>query len=259
MNFMDIDTRNGINAINNNTGCLDNLNELGLYLSKETSPEAINTLKLMILASGASKLDKELDINKVKKYTVEKWYGDVIQRENIVGNLSFNPSNVAIELLETLIQNYKVNMNIIPYGSGYPYFTYFARSFSWIESSHDRFYKRYDMIDKKLDILSYMIDNGRLLPSQIKDIKYYIETVLEYKNRYSYTKEQLLKMEVMLKYQLSKYKRAKFEENENIKNEFYDKLTDYVFLSDGVDFITEEFPNIIEKIRNDNKIKRLKK
>ena len=254
MKFMDNYTRMGIDSINRNTESLDNLNEIGLYLSKEASPEAINTLKLMILANGAGKLDKELDINKVKKYSIEKWYGDVVRRENIIGNLSFNPSNVAIELVETLVQNYKVNLNVIPYGSGYPYFTYFVRSLSWIESSCDTFYKRYDMVDKKLDILSYMVDNGMLLPSQIENIKYYIEHITLDNSNYSFTKEQLLRMEVLLKYQLPKYKRTKFSGVHNRKELFYDKLSDYNFGS--VDYIQDEFPSIIEKTRTDVKVKR---
>ena len=255
MKFMDNYTRMGIDSINKNTESLDNLNEIGLYLSKESSPEAINSLKLMILASGAKKLDKELDINKVKKYSIEKWYGDVIRRENIIGNLSFNPSNVAIELMETLVQNYKVKLNVIPYGTGYSYFTYFVRSLSWIESSHDTFYKRYDMVDKKLDILSYMVDNGMLLSSQIEDINYYIDQILMDEKNYSYTKEQLLRMQVLLKYQLRSYKRKSFEEKLDKKELFYDKLTDFPISGSDIDYIQDEFPNIIEKTITDIKVK----
>ena len=259
MKFMDDYTRRGLTSLNRNTESLNDLNELGLYLSKETTPEAINTLKLMILANGAGRLDKDFNINKVKKYKETKWYGDVDRRENIIGNLSFNPQNVANELVEILIQNYNVNMNIVPYGSGYSYFKFWVRSFAWIESSNDRFYKRYDMIDKKLDILSYMVDNGALLPSQVQDIKYYIEPIFEDKRNYAYTKEQLLRMQVLLKYQLPNYKRKKFEEKQNKEKLFEDKLTNFYFPSSYTDFIQEEFPRIIDITKSEGKKKVLKR
>lgn len=249
MKYMDDYTRMGLTAFKRNVEDLNNLNELGLYLAKETEPEAINTLKLMILANGAGYLAKKFDINKIKKYKENKWYGDIDKRENIIGELSFNPQNVANELIETLMQNYNVNMNVVPYGTGCSYFTLWIRSMVRIENYHDKFYKRYDMVDKKLDIITYMVESGLLLPSQIQDIKYYINQILENIEHYKFTKEQLIRMQVLLKYQLPKHKKKKFEEKENKQELFYEKLTDFYFSSSDIDYIEEEFPKIIEKVK----------
>lgn len=61
--------KSGIDILNDTTKDLKNLNELGIYLAKQTDINALKSLKLLILASENSMLDKDFDINSVKSYT----------------------------------------------------------------------------------------------------------------------------------------------------------------------------------------------
>ena len=58
------------------------------------------------------------------------------------------------------------------------------------------FYKRYDMIDKKLDMVSYMLDYELLDNSQTDLLLTCFDRCIQ--NKYHYTKEQLLKMKEMI-------------------------------------------------------------
>jgi len=185
--------RSGIDILNDTTKDLKNLNELGIYLAKQTDIDALKSLKLLILASENSRLDKDFDINSIKTYT-ESFGNDVYKRnESVIGNLSRNPQNIGLELMEFILHNYKVNLKIEPFDSGYTIFDFWARSFARIEDDQDIFYKRYDMIDKKIDIASYMINNELIDYNQIDFLLTSFDRCIQ--RKHGYTKEQLLKMQ----------------------------------------------------------------
>lgn|GEM_PF-1935996 len=182
----------GIHILNDTTKDLENLNELGIYLARETNVDALKSLKLIVLASETKLLKKEFDINHVKTYT-DPFENSIYKRnETVFGNLAVNPQNFGLELADYILRNYKVDLGIEPFASGYTIFDFFARSFARIEYDEDPFYKRYDMIDKKLDMVSYMLDNELLDISQTDLLLTYFGRCI--KNSYSYTNEQLLKM-----------------------------------------------------------------
>ena len=89
--------KSGIDILNDTTKDLKNLNELGIYLAKQTDINALKSLKLLILASENSMLEKDFDINGVKSYT--KTIIDVTRKinESVIGNLSMNPQNIGLE------------------------------------------------------------------------------------------------------------------------------------------------------------------
>ena len=185
--------KSGIAILNDTTKDLKNLNELGIYLAKQTDINALKSLKLLILASENSMLDKDFDINSIKSYT-ETFMRDTYKRyESVVGNLSMNPQNIGLELMDYILQNYKVDLTVQPYNSGYTIFDFWARSFARIEDDQDIFYKKYDMIDKKLEIASYMIQNGLLDVNQIDFLLTSFDRCIQ--RKYFYTKEQLLRMQ----------------------------------------------------------------
>lgn len=185
--------KSGIAILNDTTKDLKNLNELGIYLAKQTDIDALKSLKLLILASENSMLDKYFDINSVKSYT-ETFIRDTYKRnESVVGNLSMNPQNIGLELMDYILKNYKIDLTVQPYDSGYTIFDFWARSFARIEDDQDTFYKRYDMIDKKLEIASYMIQNGLLDVSQIDFLLTSFDRCIQ--RKHSYTREQLLRMQ----------------------------------------------------------------
>ena len=188
--------KSGIAILNDTTKDLKNLNELGIYLAKQTDIDALKSLKLLILASENSMLDKDFDINSVKSYT-ETFIRDTYKRnESVVGNLSMNPQNIGLELMDYILKNYKIDLTVHPYDSGYTIFDFWARSFARIEDDQDTFYKRYDMIDKKLEIASYMIQNGLLDVNQIDFLLTSFDRCIQ--RKHSYTREQLLRMQEML-------------------------------------------------------------
>ncbi len=190
----------GIHILNDTTKDLENLNELGIYLARGTNVDALKSLKLIVLASETKLLEKSFDINYVKTYTnsfENSIYNSIYKRnETVFGNLAVNPQNFGLELADYILHNYKVDLGIEPFTSGYTIFDFFARSFARIEYDEDPFYKRYDMIDKKLDMVSYMLDYELLDNSQTNLLLTYFDRCIQ--NKYHYTKEQLLKMKEMI-------------------------------------------------------------
>ena len=188
--------KSGIHILNDTTKDLENLNELGIYLARETNVDALKSLKLIVLASETKLLEKSFDINYVKTYT-NSFENSIYKRnETVFGNLAVNPQNFGLELADYILHNYKVDLGIEPFTSGYTIFDFFARSFAKIEYDEDPFYKRYDMIDKKLDMVSYMLDYELLDNSQTDLLLTYFDRCIQ--NKYHYTKEQLLKMKEMI-------------------------------------------------------------
>ncbi len=182
----------GIHILNDTTRDLENLNELGIYLARETNVDALKLLKLIVLASETKLLEKSFDINHVKTYTAPFENSIYKRNETVFGNLAVNPQNLGLELADYILHNYKVDLGIEPFTSGYTIFDFFARSFARIEYDEEPFYKRYDMIDKKLDMISYMLDYELLDNSQTDLLLTYFDRCIQ--NKYSYTNEQLLKM-----------------------------------------------------------------
>jgi len=186
----------GIHILNDTTKDLENLNELGIYLARGTNIDALKSLKLIVLASETKLLEKSFDINYVKTYT-NSFENSIYKRnETVFGNLAVNPQNFGLELADYILHNYKVDLGIEPFTSGYTIFDFFARSFARIEYDEDPFYKRYDMIDKKLDMVSYMLDYELLDNSQTDLLLTCFDRCIQ--NKYHYTKEQLLKMKEMI-------------------------------------------------------------
>lgn len=186
----------GIHILNDTTKDLENLNELGIYLARETNVDALKSLKLIVLASETKLLEKSFNINYVKTYT-NSFENSIYKRnETVFGNLAVNPQNFGLELADYILHNYKVDLGIEPFTSGYTIFDFFARSFARIEYDEDPFYKRYDMIDKKLDMVSYMLDYELLDNSQTDLLLTCFDRCIQ--NKYHYTKEQLLKMKEMI-------------------------------------------------------------
>ena len=266
--------KSGIAILNDTTKDLKNLNELGIYLAKQTDIDALKSLKLLILASENSMLDKYFDINSVKSYT-ETFIRDTYKRnESVVGNLSMNPQNIGLELMDYILKNYKIDLTVQPYDSGYTIFDFWARSFARIEDDQDTFYKRYDMIDKKLEIASYMIQNGLLDVSQIDFLLTSFDRCIQ--RKHSYTREQLLRMQeifdsVKLKEQLElnvahlitqnkiELNCSKDElvkkllsiesqvESSSNRRDSWDELSNYQMLNDQCVYMLQTIPTLVKK------------
>ncbi len=186
--------RSGIEILNDVTENLENLNNLGIYLAKQTDINALKTLKLLILASEIKRLDKPFNIhahNTCLEF-IERNGIKHTQKENVVGNLSLNPQNFALELMDYIIKNYPVNLNFECFGI-YSILDVWNRSFIRMDNyDMDHFYKRYDMIDKKMDMLEFMFLNGLLTKKQVSDLLNTYEFCLN--NATHFSKEQLQRM-----------------------------------------------------------------
>ena len=68
-----------------------------------------------------------------------------------------------------------------------------VRSFQRIEYDEDPFYRRYDMVDKKLNIIKYLVSSGLLNPEDIDTLYMVFSRCIE--NPYGYSLENLRKME----------------------------------------------------------------
>lgn len=188
--------RSGITILNDVTGELDDLNKLGIYLAKQTDINALKTLKLLILASTNKRLYKTFDINYINTFTYLKENVTGIEhkrKENIVSNLSLNPQNFALELMEYIVKNYPIDLDFKCYGI-YSILDMWNRSFQRMEySDMDPFYKRYDMVDKKMDILDFYLKNGLLSNEQITSLIETYTSCLDGESKF--TKEQFQRME----------------------------------------------------------------
>lgn len=187
--------KNGIDILNKTTKELKNLNGLGIYLSKQTYIDALKVLKLMVLSCETGMVDKKIDVNAINKYTY--LIGETARikhqpSENIIGNLSMNPQNFALEFMEYLSKNYCINYNFECYGT-YSILENWLRSFKWMDwADSDMFYKRYDMIDKKMDIIEFLMNNGLISKEQIDSILTTYKYIL--KENANFTQNQLQRM-----------------------------------------------------------------
>lgn len=221
-------------------------------------------------------LDKDfnININSIKTYT-ETIIRDTYKRnESLIGNLSMNPQNIGLELMDYILHNYEVDLTVQPYDSGYTIFDFWARSFARIEDDQDIFYKRYDMIDKKLEIASFMIQKGLLDINQIDFLLTTFDRCIQ--RKHSYTEEQLLRMQeifnnIKLKEQLelnvanlvtqNKIKlncsrdelikklsetRTQVEASSD-KTDFWDELLNYQMLNDQCIYMLQTIPTLVKK------------
>lgn len=186
----------GTDILNKSTENLKDLNELGIYLSKQTDINALKVLKLMILTSELNYLNKPFDINSIKTSTKKIGDNERQINESIIGNLSMNPQYFGLEIMEFIIKNFKVDLNLEPYNSGYSIFDFWMHTFSEIEWNQNQLYKRYDMVDKKINMIDFMIENNFLNKKQLNCILSELNICI--KKKFSYTPEQLSNMEKLV-------------------------------------------------------------
>ncbi len=266
--------KSGIEILNDTTKDLKNLNELGIYLAKQTNIDALKSLKLLILASENSMLNKDFNINSIKTYTETIMRDTHKRNESVIGNLSMNPQNIGLELMDYIIHNYEVDLTLQPYDSGLTIFDFWTRSFVRIEYDQDIFYKRYDMINKKLEIISFMIQKGLLDVNQIDFLLTVFDRCIQRKQ--FYTEEQLLRMQeifnnIKLKEQLElnvanliTQKKIKLNcsrdelikklsetrtqvEASSDKTDFWDELLNYQMLNDQCIYMLQTIPTLVKK------------
>lgn len=264
--------RSGIKLLNDKTKELENLNELAIYLSKQVDSSSLQILKLIILASETKKLNKKFDINYIIK-APEEIYS---KKQNVSGNLSMNPQRIALNLFEYISKNYPIDWNFECYGIYSIFDLWLISLLRMGYDVNDLFYQRYDMLDKKLDILDFAIDNGLLQKKQVLEL---IE-IYKYKEKYAKDLTPLQKQRIIYRInQLTQYyklhdhitsikgisKKAKEKEHEEIDrimkisrnpaNYIYKscrenakiELENFEMLNDDCSYIYEKIPRLIKQ------------
>lgn len=184
--------KNAITIFNNVTKDLKNYNKLGVYLAEERDIDALKTLKLLLLLDKSGKLLKEVDVNFLCSYI----YRGVQQKENIVSCLAINPQNYALEIFDYIVKNYDVKYNFT-YLTGESIIDLWLNSFINIDDDCENiFYKRYDMIDYKLEIIDYLVSNRLLSKNQVNRVRNQYKYLLE--NSHAFSKEQLWKIKYFI-------------------------------------------------------------
>ena len=270
---MNLYVKSGIAILNDTTKNLKDLNELGIYLSKQTNIDALKSLKLLILASESSRLNKDLDINHIKSYPETLYHDTYTRNESIVGNLSMNPQNLALDLMDYILHHYKVDLTVHPYGKGSTIFALWAGAFVGIGNEENTFYNRYDMTNKRLEIISYMIENDLLDAEEIEFLSILLDRCIQ--KKYAYTSEHLLKMQEIFnninfkknlklnitnliaqdKIQLNcsqdeLIKELLLVENKkesSDKTTSWDKLSNYFMLNDQCLYMLQTIPTLVKK------------
>lgn len=177
-----------VGSLVKSTSNLKNLNGLSIYLAKDTNPTSLNILKLILLLYKTNIANNmKLDINAVREITINE---QKVQ-ESIASSLMNNPQNYALEILELLVKYYDVDLDNTRI-SGKTSFFNFAVSMMKIEERNHPFYHRYDMTDKKLDIIEFVIKYSLATEEDLDDIHTVLNRCLE--NKYGYTDYQLLRM-----------------------------------------------------------------
>ena len=139
----------------------------------------------------------------------------------------------------------------------------------------DFFYKRYDMIDKKLDIIDFMIENGLLTKKQLNELIYTYTTCVDNNNNFTAEQKQRMKskIEQLIQFDklhkhisatknLSKEKREKEHDiidkitgiSRNINYEIYsncrtnaeEEIQNYKMQNDQCHYMLNEIPRLIK-------------
>ncbi len=275
---MDYYVNYGIEILNDTTKSLKNLNELGIYLSKQIDIQALKSLKLMILASSTSLLEKSLDIHaiKVRREVLSHMnlednigydkkrrrtiiYDFIEKRESMIGNLAMNPQNFALALLEFLLHTRKIDFMMHPKivqplletseNDSYTIFDLWVSSFTRIETEDDFFYQRYDMVDKKLEMLEYMIENHLIDLDSISWLTISLTACI--KSKYSYTENQLMKTQKILQ-KLKEIEFTKIHEKQSNRNLeeikiCQEELSRYTLGNQQCQYMLKTIPTLIKR------------
>ena len=168
--------------MNNNTeSCINLINridekkyyDLALSLSAKSESYALENLRLIMLLNDAEQLKKQFDICEVSKTFKKDEYEDklITLYESVPGNLVFNQHGYAFALLLELAKNHPVDWDLKPCNSYMSILDFYLRSMTNINYPYDRFYHRYDMLDARLDLIEYLIDNNLLTERHLYSVK----------------------------------------------------------------------------------------
>lgn len=242
-------TRIGIAKIDEVTKTLPDLNKLNLFLSNQTDANALKILKLIILSSESHLLEKTFDIN--YSITSNNIY---VPNKSIIGNLSKNTQYLALDLMDLLIQYYNCNLNLKITNSEH-IFDKWINSFTEIENDQNKFYKRYDLINKKLDIIEFMINNNILTNIKLNFTKDILEICVQ--NKYDYNNNQLIriqkiinKIEETLNFSKDKnFKEKKIMSSIERRDHILNELNNFNFSGEQYHYVNNVIPQIIKKIK----------
>ena len=241
-----------VGSLVRSTSSLKDLNGLSIYLAKDTNPTALNILKLILLLYKTNLANKmKLNINATKESIIE----DHKVQESIASSLMANPQNYALEILELLVKYYDVDLTNPRISSKSSFFN-FAVSMLKIEDKKSPFYHRYDMTDKKLDIIEFVIKYNLATEEDLDDIHTITSRCLE--NKYGYTDYQLLRIKNIhdyinlidsIKSKIELEKTSLIQSKEKYEDKLYpnEEIGKIGLGNDDCQYILNKIPNLISK------------
>lgn len=271
MRNLDIFTSLALESLNDITQELEDLNRLAMTLSGRPDSNAIKTLELIIVASTSGHLKRKIHVGSIKQKNSIYHNNITMVRESIIGNLSLNPLNIALELMDFVISNFRVDLEMQPYPTKSSVFDLWIESFDTIGDNENGFYGRYDMVDKKLSMIDFMIKNYILNQSQLDKMVEVFSSCTQKNEQFLYTPSQLLKMKQLIKkteipqpfyIKLHNYEAINYQPLFNDTTDFYSKTTSIeredkmkhklskIIMSDNQqDYIDSEVKEIAERLK----------
>lgn len=177
--------------------------KVAVMLAGDSRPEALKCLKLLILTDVGvvdCKLKNKLDLNQMFNFYKMHDNRRICYQKNLFGVLSTNPQNLALDLMEYLLYHYDVLVEIRSDDDNctYSMIDEWMYGFSGIEDDGNIFYKRYDMVEKRLQLLAYIIKNKKLSIEFMEKINLILTDCIN--NGYGYSDVDIVKMRLIVEY-----------------------------------------------------------
>lgn len=225
---------------------LEDFNGLGLYLAKQNNPLAIKTLDLLIMSAGDTGAEmfsyaKNIYLDQVTKVKTETG----VKKNTITGNIVDNTLMLSEDLLEFMVHTYPLNLRVRDDVEADSILERYLSQLVYFDDSDNLFYQRKDIINKRLAVIDYLIENVLVSPSELEIIKAALVGCITSGKKY-FTDVQLHYMRSLLK-RTVRYPKPKdvFDFKEyNIM----ERLEEHPITSEEHDYILRKVPKIVDSI-----------
>ena len=174
---------------------IDNLTDFCAFLAKQNDYKYLRMLEIILIIK--TKKHPSLNIKKHINFSTITNINDDY-RESIINNLINNPSNYASELLALIIDNYsekiRNSFNELSYGI-YTSFDQLVNTFRNLENANNNFYKRYDIVEKRLEIIMTLIEKNMVDKTRLEDVEYLFKN-LSQKKEFNFTERQRIMLTI---------------------------------------------------------------
>ena len=174
---------------------INNLTDFCAFLAKQNDYKYLRMLEIILLIK--TKKYPYLNIKKHINFSVITNIHDDY-RESIINNLINNPSNYASEILDFIIISFsgkiRNSFNEVSYGI-YTSFDQLVNYFRNLENSNNNFYKRYDIVEKRLEIIMNLIEKNMVDNNRLQDVEFLFKNKNK-KREFNFTERQRMMLTI---------------------------------------------------------------